>query len=563
MRVLIVWFLAAGLSAGQGEIARHLWSDAMELRSRHYVVETNTFPEVARSLSERLEEAYTLFQDRFGVLTGRAARRMRVKLFRTSAEYMTLGEGVKGAIGHFDAAKDRCALAWRGGPDLTGWPIAIHEACHHYFRRRFPHLTVPSWYAEGVSCYFEGLQDVTTKNGVSRVRVRTAKRALKDGVADLQRLLDARARVVAGELRIDAYKPVRYYALSWSLVHFLASDSHYRQGFRRFELRLFSSAPFVSARPGYAKQLLTEECGDLGALERAWRRHLKKLQKLSTPRGQPVYAWEVTSQRAWVRHAALSRLSGRNVPAEIVPAVRACLRDLDVIVRTDAVRIMARRMDERTASDLLPSLDLGDKDLKRATLQALAHPSAAVAVPRLLRETDDPRRALEALAGIGDPRGYRTLREGLLTRGLPSATRARCAGALGHHRDDMLYLRLAQDDPARSVRIAAQAALLRLSKLTAPADLRKILDVTVLIDTLSDAHIPDRSKSHACTLLGMVDAKDAIPALRRLCTPKHDDTVRLAAARALVKLTGETRGFEAGQRARDREAALRRWAPDG
>ena len=45
MRVLIVWLLAAGVSAGQEEIARHLWSDAMELRSRHYVVETNTFPE--------------------------------------------------------------------------------------------------------------------------------------------------------------------------------------------------------------------------------------------------------------------------------------------------------------------------------------------------------------------------------------------------------------------------------------------------------------------------------------------------------------------------------------
>ena len=563
MRALVLCLLAAGLPAGEPPLARHRWSDAVEIRSRHYVVETNTFDEVARSLTARLDDAYTLFEDRFGVLTGRAARPMHIKLYRTSEEYMALAEGVKRAVGHFDAAKDRCAFAWRGGPRGTGWPIAVHEACHHYFRRKFPHLTIPSWYSEGVACYFEGLQDETTRNGVSRIRVRTARTALKDGAADLDRLLDARARVVAGELRIEAYKPVRYYALAWSLVHFLATDPHYNKAFRRFELRLFRSAPFQATQPGYAKKLLMQECGDLLALEGAWHRHLEKLPPPVAPKTPPVYAWELNSQKAWVRYAALRRLIGGEIPRDLMPGVRRCLLDPDMIVRTMAVKVIARHMNEGIAAEITPSLDVGDAALSRATLQALAHPSARPALPRLLRETEDPRRALEALASIGDPRGYRALREGLLNLELPSSTRARCAGALGHHGEDLLYLRLATDDPARSVRNAAQAALLRLGKDVSAADLRDFIDVKTLLETLEDRSVRERPKAHACALLGMAGDKAAIPVLRRLCAPRHDDRVRLAAARALIKLTGETKGFRPGQSAREREAALRRWAADG
>ena len=108
MRALVLCLLAAGLPAGEPPLARHLWSDAVEVRSRHYIVQTNTFEQVARSLTERLEDAYTLFEDRFGVLTGPAAHPMSIRLYRTSEEYMALGEGVKRAVGHFDAAKDRC-----------------------------------------------------------------------------------------------------------------------------------------------------------------------------------------------------------------------------------------------------------------------------------------------------------------------------------------------------------------------------------------------------------------------------------------------------------------------
>ena len=95
------------------------------------------------------------------------------------------------------------------------------------------------------------------------------------------------------------------------------------------------------------------------------------------------------------------------------------------------------------------------------------------AVPRLLRETGDRRRAIDALATIGDPQTFQVLREALIDDRLPSATRARCAGALGHEATDRLYLHVAAKDEARSVRNAARVALLRLGETQKEATRRR------------------------------------------------------------------------------------------
>ncbi|MHC4136902.1 MAG: hypothetical protein ACYS0K_18240, partial [Planctomycetota bacterium] len=261
MRVGLVVFLA-GVALGGGALDRHPWSAAVESSNRYYVVETNTFPELGRALASQLERAYVFFQDRFGPLEGKGRRRMRVTLFRTRRQYLEHGDGVEGAIGHFDAALDRCALVWRGETGETGWPVAVHEACHHYLRRRHPQYTPPSWYGEGVACYFEGLLDATTTRDVSRLRIHAAQAALRAGAARLEPLLAARARVDRGKLELQDFTPTRYYGLAWSLVHFLATDARYRDGFRRFELRLFAARPDADALESHARRLLEEECGD-------------------------------------------------------------------------------------------------------------------------------------------------------------------------------------------------------------------------------------------------------------------------------------------------------------
>jgi hypothetical protein len=83
-----------------------------------------------------------------------------------------------------------------------------------------------------------------------------------------------------------------------------------------------------------------------------------------------------------------------------------------------------------------------------------------------------------------------------------------------------------------------------------------------LLDTLRDPSAPLASRRLACRRLGAARTREAVHLLRRLCGPRHPDALRLAAVRALVEITGETRGFEPGQSASDREAAYRAWVEE-
>jgi len=557
MRAGLLVFLA-GVALGGGALDRHPWSAAVESSNRYYVVETNTFPELAGALASQLERAYVFFQDRFGPLEAKGRRRMRVTLFRTRPQYLDHGDGVEGAIGHFDAALDRCALVWRGETGEAGWPVAVHEACHHYLRRRHPQYTPPSWYGEGIACYFEGLLDPTTTRDVSRLRIHAAQAALRTGAARLEPLLAARARVDRGKLELQDFTPTRYYGMAWSLVHFLATDARYRDGFRRFELRLFAARPGADARESHARRLLEEECGDLARLERQWRAHVRALPLPPAPLAAPVYAWELDSPRAYVRFSALRRLQADLAP-DLRPGVLRAQRDDDLIVRTEACRVLGRHMGKDAVVGMILSLDLGDEELKGLALKALALRGAKIAVPRLLREQDDRVHAVRALAEIGDPRAFAKLRDALGDPLLPAGLRARCAAALADDPAAKVVLDLALSDREPAVRNAAQTALGRRKDAAAPAKRRRA-SVGRNLRILNDPTATPAQRRLACRMLGIARAQAAVPLLKRLCAPQLPDRLRLEAVRALVRITGETRGFQPGQGASARESAYRAWA---
>ncbi|MFQ5845562.1 MAG: hypothetical protein ACE5JG_11310, partial [Planctomycetota bacterium] len=273
-RTLVCLFLS---TLAAGGVDRHPWSSATRLQTPHYRVETNTWPELARDLGATLERARTLFAARFGPLPPARRAPMRVGLFRGEEDYRRHGGGVRGAVGHFDAALDRCSIAWDGAASGGGWPVAVHEACHHYLWRLHPDLRLPGWYAEGIACYYEGVIGDTSPAALARMRLRAARAALEAGQADLELLLRARVRVHKGRLSVTNLPPVRFYGLAWSLVHFLARDRATRERFRRFELRLLASRPSPSAAAARARRLLARECGSLSDLQRAWRAHIASL----------------------------------------------------------------------------------------------------------------------------------------------------------------------------------------------------------------------------------------------------------------------------------------------
>jgi len=547
-----------------GDAGAHAWDDALELARGAYVVKTNTYPAVARSLLGRLTEAYVFFEDRFGPLEGKARRAMRVEVFAGRAEYMESGGGVRGASGHFDAARDACAVVWRRRPD-DSWPVAVHEATHHYFRRRFPLVQPPSWYSEGIACWFEGLLDDGAPGHVARLRVRSARQAFAEGKARLDDVLRARARVQNGRLSMDEFRPSRFYGLSWSLCHFLATDDRYRDGFRRFELRLFASRTLPSVREHHGRKLLAEECGDLDALERAWHVHLENLARPEAPASPPVYRWELTAADPYVRWSALRRLQDGDVPGDLARAVRGRLADTDRLVRLEAGRLVAEDGTAAAGPEgvaaLLRAVDLGDREVKRLALGALDRPDAGAAVPRLLRETEDREPALRALATIGDRRSFPTLRLGLHDPDVSPAVRARCATALAADPRAVESLRLAAEDANRAVRLAAKTALGRLERRLAepPPNAPGPDKVRSMLAVLENAASRPRERVLACRMLGLARAREAVPLLRRHCRVDFEDRVRLAAVRALVAITGETRGFRPAQPIREREAVYRRW----
>lgn len=553
MRVLLVWLALASASAA---LDRHRWTEATEAWDGCFVVETNTFPEIGRDVAAHLRRAQVLFEDRFGPVDARQP--MRIALFRTKEEYRRFGEGVSGAVGHFDAALDRCALVWDGSLGETGWPVAVHEATHHWLRRRHPDARTPSWYGEGIACWFEGLMDGTTERHVARLRVRAAQAAIEGCEGSLEALLAARAQVREGRLVLDTGEadapglpPIRFYGLSWSLVHFLATDARYKNGFRRFELRLFAARPRAGSEEALARGILAEECGDLKAMEARWHEHVRALPEPALPVAAPAYAWELSSKNPYVRYAALRRLEGKGVSPDLRPGALACLGDDDIAVRAAACRALAGAMAEDAVPGMVAALDLGDREMKETALRALAFPGASAAVGRLLNERDDRLGALRALTAIGDPRANDLIAAALLDPLLPAGLRARCKEALRRQAPEAR--------PVVATAPAVRGEQDRAHVAPAPGAPPDPAKVERLIAVLSDM---TADRVHACRDLGLMGASDAVPALKRLCRARVEERVRLEAVRALVAITGETRGFEPGQGATARAAVYRAWAEE-
>ncbi|MHC4940623.1 MAG: HEAT repeat domain-containing protein [Planctomycetota bacterium] len=567
MRLVVVLLLLAGAAVAAPR-ENHSWGERVKDRGKHFVVETNTFPEIARDLVARLDRAFVLYEDRFGPLVGRARRPMRVHLFRTRREYMAHGEGVAGALGHFDPSTDVCSLVWSGGTGEAGWPIAIHEACHQYLYRRFGRTRLPSWYAEGIACWFEGVQDKTTSNRVSRIRYNAARAAARNGQAKLDVILDTRALVQRGRLAVAGMTPSRYYGLAWSLVHFLATDPRYAHAFRRFEMRLLAGQ---HQRTFDARKLLQEECGSLEKLEQEWRAHLDGLQPAPAIVRTPPYAWEFEAENAFVRYSALRRIHRIPFPERFESGIFACLRDGNIAVRTQATRVVKRDPREQGVYALLKSLDWGDPQLKQEALRALGHRSMGRAVPRLLEETEAREGALRALATIGDARAFPALRDAVLDRNLDVTTRTLCVRTLGRDPAARTVLERARSSSVAEIRAEAKRALIRLSKLESAETMVLAAADTAfsrfttrdLIKIVLDPSEDEELRIRACEQLGENRSRVAIPALKRLCRAGVEPRIRLEAVRALVQITGETRGYAPGQSASDREAAFRAWADGG
>jgi len=300
--------------------------------------------------------------------------------------------------------------------------------------------------------------------------------------------------------------------------------------------------------------MLAAECGDLATIEEQWHEHIRALPEPKLECAAPAYPWELASGNPYTRYAALHRLDGGPLPDDLRPGAVRCLEDDDLAVRGAACRALQGAMGEDAVPGMIEALDLGDPGMKETAMRALAFPGATAAVERLLAERQDRIGALRALATIGDPRSNHLLAAALEDPLLPAGLRARCAETLAKFADQSPHLRTALLDASPSVRTAARKGLDRPPAPEAPPDPAKVRRLLEAVEDITG------DRASACRELGRLRAEDAVPALKRLCRARIEERVRLEALRALVAITGETRGFEPGQSATAREAAFRAWA---
>lgn len=284
-------------------------------------------------------------------------------------------------------------------------------------------------------------------------------------------------------------------------VHRLAVDLLQRLDARRRSARHVTRTPHVLAA---AWLLMAMACAagpaPAGAQERLHE-------------GRPLAEWtaDLTDGDAAVRRRAASVLPAFGVEA-VAPLGQAAVSDADPEVRLEAIKALGRL--GSVAEPGVPALAKAMRDrigfVRRGAAAAIGAVGAA------------PPEALDALMhGLvdPDPAVIDNAAHSLLALGAP---------AIGP-------LTRALKDPDAGLR---QMAVLALSAGIRFGKLRPIgpETVTALIETLSDTHSDIRDEAaRALADLG-AQAKDALPALRRMASSDPMDSVRLVAQRAIERI---------------------------
>ncbi|MFN0009721.1 MAG: tetratricopeptide repeat protein [Planctomycetota bacterium] len=144
------------------ELAKHSdWSNAWSKETKHFVVQSNTSPELLDYYCELMEAYYSLMDERIGINPSPTMRRTKlaVNIFKSRDEFRELsdwGEGSMpgGVIGFFSPmGKSLNFFHDYEDPDRTTW-VGLHE-CTHLLTFLVDQQYRPQiWVNEGVADYF-------------------------------------------------------------------------------------------------------------------------------------------------------------------------------------------------------------------------------------------------------------------------------------------------------------------------------------------------------------------------------------------------------------------------
>ncbi|HJP03367.1 MAG TPA: hypothetical protein QF764_16505 [Planctomycetota bacterium] len=227
-------------------IAAHSeWHNCWTEETKHFLVKSNTSPEVLEFYCELLEAYYKLMNKRIGIKPTPTYRRkkMTVNVYRSREEFHKLNAaGVGGSVlGYFWSHDDTLNFFHEfSEPAMSEW-VALHE-CTHLLTFLIDQQYQPQiWLNEAVADYFGSADVERDKRGRITItpgklqtdRVLTVQQAIKDGKdTKLTELF------FIDRGNFNGFQ----YAHAWSFVYFLNnySKGKYEKGFWKFFKDLYT-----------------------------------------------------------------------------------------------------------------------------------------------------------------------------------------------------------------------------------------------------------------------------------------------------------------------------------
>lgn len=281
-------------------IAEHSdWYNCWSNETKHFLIKTNTSPELLEYYGDLLEAYYKLMDNRVGIKPTLSYKRkkMTVNIYKSREEFHKLNEaGVGGGVaGYFWSADDTLNFYHNyAEPSMSNW-VGLHECTHLLTFLIDQQYQAQIWLNEAVADYFGSAKITISKKGKITIepgqlqtdRVLTVQKAIEDGK-------DIKLKDLFFITR-DSFHAFEY-AHAWSFVYFLNKydDGKYQKGFQKFFKDLYTvkkGIPYESVPApgptGRGKKVSPEDIRDLllkaikvkdvDKLEAQWKEFIKNV----------------------------------------------------------------------------------------------------------------------------------------------------------------------------------------------------------------------------------------------------------------------------------------------
>ncbi|MDE0960167.1 MAG: DUF1570 domain-containing protein [Planctomycetota bacterium] len=206
------------------------WSQRSIIKSKNWIIECNSTPEVARTYQWIMEQLYATLGKIFKSPDVRSQKPL-VKIYRTHDEFM-LKTGMGGGIGGFYNPGSQNVTAFHGTFGLTGttYTVLAHEGTHAFQGKKMPRMgNYPNWFIEGLAVYFGDGSKLDYK-----------KKKLVSGLIPRDRLFHIQEKMREGThtilSKLGGLPKNRFggthYADSWAVMHYLINGPESRKGQR-------------------------------------------------------------------------------------------------------------------------------------------------------------------------------------------------------------------------------------------------------------------------------------------------------------------------------------------